>query len=431
MTPENLKTNFQSNLSSYKQEYAKQTAKDMERAVIGFKGPDGVIRELTVDELQNSKEIGLSGEQKEFILTSWQQGSFESGWLSGHSNPGATAKGLSSANTSDRTQIFIDLSENEVKVHNRIASKLSSMEMEGGMIDYIGGTLTVDITNMKGDSFTPGCATVEPKIEIQLTNLSDVAFDLPEKLKVEKKSNAEVFEKIKELGIETNLSAVTNNSSKTKIAQIVLKEVLGPEKALQRIQEHKQDKVFEQIKAANLPAPARGETIQVELNKDPSLAENSPNPKSHQRAVDLYCKAEKNPVLREQFAMKRLDGFLKAHDNTDLNKEKVAKLKEGVVGILTPLCQDKTKEVPIIEKNAEKLIRECAAKVNKTTSLSQAWQKFKDKATNVIANLRGKGNKVKDLLSQYPGIKNVLQENLKNPVTSSRKINNQRTGMSR
>jgi len=78
------------------------------------------VRDVTIEEIRSSAKLGLTGEQRDFILTSWQQGSFESGWLSGL----ATMRGddtciLFPANSGNRTQIFIDASEGRVKVHNQ------------------------------------------------------------------------------------------------------------------------------------------------------------------------------------------------------------------------------------------------------------------------------------------------------------------------
>jgi hypothetical protein len=91
--------------------------------MIGFKGSDGVVRSVRIEEIRSSKELGLTGEQREFILTCWQQGSFESGWLSGlPTMRGDDSRILFPADSSNRTQIFIDASEGGVKVHNRVVT---------------------------------------------------------------------------------------------------------------------------------------------------------------------------------------------------------------------------------------------------------------------------------------------------------------------
>ncbi len=79
-------------------------------------------------------------------------------------------------------------------------------------VDYVEGATTIDITAMKANRFIPGCATAEPKIEFQLTKIApDVAFNLPEGLKVEGVSDhLRVATKVKELGIKASLYAIVN-----------------------------------------------------------------------------------------------------------------------------------------------------------------------------------------------------------------------------
>jgi hypothetical protein len=68
------------------------------------------VRSVTIEEIRSSAKLDLTGEQREFILTSWQQGSFESGWLAGLGMMhGDDSRTLSYAHSVNRTQILIDV----------------------------------------------------------------------------------------------------------------------------------------------------------------------------------------------------------------------------------------------------------------------------------------------------------------------------------
>ncbi|MBA2628872.1 MAG: hypothetical protein H0U78_02410 [Rickettsiaceae bacterium] len=413
----NIKENLTKNLDTYKKEYGDQTLKDHNRAIIGFKDKDGVVRDVTIEEVRSSEKLGLTGEQREFILTSWQQGSFESGWLSGlASMRGDDGRSVFPSDSANRTQIFIDASDG-VKIHNRVVTKLMDMTNpeDPKKVDYVEGATTVDITAMKADTFIPGCATSEPKIEIQLTNLApDIAFNLPEGLKIQGvPDQLRLAEKIKSLGIEANLYAMVNGTPNAERAQGLLAHLVDKkEERDQLVAVYKTNEIFSSIGKIEDPL-VRAEAIILQLEEDKSLSVNSQDPKSHQRAVELYCRAEKDPELRKQFAMEHLDGFLKEQKSTNLNDAMVGKMQEAVVSILTPICKNKN-EVVALEKNAAKLVRQCAADVGKSMSWSQSWERFKDKVSDVVGSLVGHRNhSVKEIIAQHPKLKQTLEANLK------------------
>ena len=420
-----IKANLNGNLDIYKKEYGDQTLKDHNRAMIGFKGSDGVERSVTIEEISSSKELGLSREQREFILTCWQQGSFESGWLSGLATMrGGDSGMLFPAQSVNRTQIFIDASEGGVKVYNRVVTQLMDMTDPENpkKVDYVEGAITIDITDMKGDRFIPGCATTEPKIEFQLTKVaSDIAFNLPEGLKVEDvPDHLRVAGKVKELGINAALYSIVNNTPDASKAQGLLGGVVSKETAAELIADARKkhvDEIFSRIGKIEDPF-VRAEAIILQLEEDKNLLVDSPDPKFHQRAVELYCKAEKDPELRKQFAMEHLDGFLKQQKSTSLNDEMVGKMQEAIVSILSPICKDQ-KEKSVLEKNAAKLVRQCAEDVGKKMSWSQAWERFKDSVSDIVGSLINVDNPIKKIIAEHPKLKQTLESNLKSTHTKS------------
>ena len=170
--------------------------------------------------------------------------------------------------TQNRTQIFIDASDG-VKIHNRLVTKLMDMTNpeDPKKVDYVEGATTVDITAMKADTFIPGCATSEPKIEIQLTNLApDIAFNLPEGLKTQGiPDQLRLAEKIKSLGIEANLYAMVNGTPNAERAGGLLTHLVdNKEQRDQLVTVYKTNEIFSSIGKIEDPL-VRAEAIILQL----------------------------------------------------------------------------------------------------------------------------------------------------------------------
>ena len=116
--------------------------------------------------------------------------------------------------------------------------------------------------------------------------------------------------------------------------------------------------------------------------------------------------------------MEHLDGFLKQQKSTTLNDKMVAKMQEAVVSILSPICKDQ-KEKSALEKNAAKLVRQCAADVGKKMSWSQAWERFKDRVSDIVGSLICSDNSIKKIIAEHPKLKQTLESNLKSTHTKS------------
>lgn len=128
-----FKKSFEKNIHKYKEPYKAQTTADHNRGAILYKGPDGKTRHLTVEELMNSEEVNLSGEQRDFVQSSWQQGAFFCGWFNGLPQSarmqGANdTRNLVPYNSPNFTQTFIDASDGNVKVYNRLEASLIDVE---------------------------------------------------------------------------------------------------------------------------------------------------------------------------------------------------------------------------------------------------------------------------------------------------------------
>jgi hypothetical protein len=133
--------------------------------------------------------------------------------------------------------------------------------------------------------------------------------------------------------------------------------------------------------------------------------------------MQAYCMVEHDPVKRDKFASTQLDKFSETCTGKLDNEEK-ERIKQVVIDIMKPLCKDKNEEKDL-EKNAGKLVRECASQAGITKSWSQAWSKFKDNIGNVVNYIMGKENEVSKIMSRNPEITETLKNAMKSASESA------------
>lgn len=233
-----FKKSVEDNIQKYKEPYKGQTAEDHNRGAILYKGVDGKTRHLTVEELMTSKEVNLSEEQRGFIQTSWQQGSFFCGWFNGLppssriQDPNDN-RNLIPYNSPNFTQTFIDASGDNVKVYNRLESSLidvDSMEIK----PFFEASVTVDITDLKGEQFNPGIGSAKPKISFDITELDEsLSLKVPESLNVSPLDD-NISEYIKQEAAVGYIYMLNNNVDKGR-AWNSIKTLIGDEKASEYI----------------------------------------------------------------------------------------------------------------------------------------------------------------------------------------------------
>ncbi|XVN41118.1 MAG: hypothetical protein RCO49_00390 [Rickettsia endosymbiont of Argas persicus] len=196
-TTESLKEKLTADLTAYKKKFTNQTAKDIgskdaEPSKVGreevfFKDTNGNTKILTKETLLQEKS--LTGEQKDFIVSMWYQGRFGTGWFmeAGKEFKQQLIDNMGDVDlNSDKDFLMIDMSENgQVKVRSRLTANIvPNVEDMSKKISYAQGVLEVDISDLKGDKFTPGCSTAEPKINFYISEFNkDYKYPLPEDLK--------------------------------------------------------------------------------------------------------------------------------------------------------------------------------------------------------------------------------------------------------
>lgn len=55
-------------------------------------------------------------------------------------------------------------------------------------------------------------------------------------------------------------------------------------------------------------------------------------------------------------------------------------------------------------------------------SWSQAWERFKDRVSDIVGSLIRSDNSIKKIITQHPKLKQTLQSNLKNTDTTTKTI---------
>jgi hypothetical protein len=293
----------------------------------------------------------LSAEQRGFIAT-WNQANFDSGWVTSLvPQEKAIEQNTLIEGSKVRNPILIDLSSAQVKLYNSVDMIAYNIH-SGAKNLHSKATLEIDVSNLKGQEYNP-CTTTSPfKITAIVTELDpSLPFDV----------NAAPRQ---EISPEMHHS-LRKDCMRGKLAGLI---------------------------APSIPPEAKNNYL---INLVAEISASEDNRK-------MYC-----DVATEQF-----DKFSKTYTGILDSKEK-ERIKKVVIDIMTPLCKDdKAKEV--LEKNAGKLVRECAAQAGVKQSWSQAWSKFKDGIGNLINYITGKENPVKKIMADNPDVTEVLKKSMQN-----------------
>ena len=342
-----LRETLSSTLQAYKSKLEAQTALDKERMIYLVKDSDGEVQPITdIDRLKDK----LSAEQRGFIIGTWNQATFDSGWVT-RIMPQEKAIEQNKLIEGDkvRNPILIDLSGGQVKLYNSVDMITQSIT-SGDKAIHSKATLELDISGLKGTEYNP-CATTNPfTIKAIVTELDpSLPFDVNETST--KETSPAMHDYVRQNCIEGKLYGVINETNLDKKTRY-------------------QERLAAEINAS-------------EDNRK------------------MYC----------DVAAERFDKFSKTSTGILGSKEK-ERIKQVVIEFMTPLCKD-AKEKAALETNAGKLVRECASQAGVTQSWSQAWSKFKDSIGNFVNYIIGKENAVTKIIKNNTEITEALKNSMK------------------
>lgn len=197
-TTTELKKSLDGYLADYKEKAREQTEKDIGSAT--EKGRDCILfkdqssKTIIIDIKELDKIDTLTGEQKDFIKSSWHQGTYGVGNAVMSSFTGNYQKeveklypeGNHDLNRGNRNFLFIDTSKKGViEVSSRANIGIfSDLENRQKSDDYAEIVMKVDVSALKGEEYIPGCASNEPKITICVSEFhQDIRYEIPKDLK--------------------------------------------------------------------------------------------------------------------------------------------------------------------------------------------------------------------------------------------------------
>lgn len=402
ITINEVKTKLIEDLTAYKEKSTKQTTKDIgavktvgnrqeleiAREEVFFKDSQGNTKILNKENF--STEISLTGEQQDFIFSMWNQGTFGVGWFmdAGEKfqqqlmdNGGAIDL------NSNRDFLMIDTSEEgKVKIRSRLtANIIPDRENRDEKVNYAQGVLEVDISDLKGDKFTPGCSIAEPKINFYISEFSnDYKYEIPEGLKV---TQSLEHDKIRKQMMEDKKQAcideIIKNGPNSQKAQSSLSELTGLDENI--LADFKENKILEGLKKVtiseiqNLPQEAKIEALAVKCH-------NEINIDKEERTI---------------FAKLQLLKYCDKQDIKFLDSKETERLRTGIMSILDPII-DEPKEKDNLSKNIKGVIRSCANQENISMS-------FKQKLKNII-EIIFKAKDIKKTISQFQDITQFAKE---------------------
>lgn len=434
-------------IDNYKNSGTAQSERDFKRAEILYKGSDGVVKEITLQELQESQDLALSNEQREFLVTSWQQGNFRSGSTAiyGGHKFSSNSTGMI-FDGGGRCDILIDAS-NGTKVHSRYFSTFAeSQNIDEERVPCFDSTISVDISNMTGDKFIPGCSSA-PQILINMHKFDPAVsvLDVPEGLKVTRSYAREEIDNVKKDFASGSLNMICSQYTKKDIsAQLSQKtldtkfargwhnitETLGLDNALDSIikEVYSQNSDNKSLKTEPDIQSSANEVIMEDIldivkRARSGVVDSSSLHESQsltlQKAVNHFCKVEVDPILREKFAGKCLDMFFSEQQGNIYDKNVQKAVEEEVTSILLPLCNDKNKkEKATLKKNTSAMVKKLVSQYNNKKGWYGAWESFKNTVSNVVGYLTGQNRKVEKLISSYPEITRSLKRHLSDSALS-------------
>ncbi|KJW06635.1 hypothetical protein OTUT144_1331, partial [Orientia tsutsugamushi str. UT144] len=433
-------------IDNYKNSGTAQSKRDFDRAEILYKGPDGVVKEITLQELQESQDLPLSNEQREFLAASWQQGTFRSGSTAIYGGRKFSSKSTGMIfDGGGRCDILIDAS-NGIKVHSRYFSTFAeSQNIDEKRVPCFDSTISVDISNMTGDKFIPGCSSA-PQILINMHKFDPAVsvLDVPEGLKVTRSYAREEIDNVKKDFASGSLNMICSQYTKKDIsAQLSQKtldtkfargwrnitETVGLDNALDSIikEVYSQNSDNKSLKTEPDIQSRANEVIMEDIldivERARSGVDSSSLHESQsltlQKAVDQFCKVEFDPILREKFAGKCLDMFFSEQQGNIYDKDVQKAVEEEVTSILSPLCNEKDKkEKATLKRNTSAMVKKLVSQYNNKKGWHGAWEIFKKKVSNVIGYLTGRNSKVEKLMSAHPEITRSLKRHLSDSALS-------------
>ncbi|WP_341790049.1 hypothetical protein [Rickettsia endosymbiont of Polydrusus tereticollis] len=411
ITSENIAASLENRLNAYKQVVQGQTTKDIggtitdingntaqvdPRAEILFKDKSGNTRIINAETIKN--ESSLTGEQKDFITTLWHQGTFGAGWFPINAftkNFQGKMEQFYPNGTPDmnreRDFLMVEVAEgNKVIVRSRSNMGIHiDPTSSDESVDYAQGVLEVDITNLKGKDFIPGCASKMPKMNVYISEFNkDIRYDLPKKLKISQDvTNDNIRQTLFDDKKIAYINEIIAGTPKADVALESLSQITGlDEKTLNNFQEQG---ILVGLK-------------KIELREIQSLPEDA---KIESLAVKCFKNTHKNSEERKNFAKEQLDKYCDKTNVKILDDKEIKRLKTGIISILEPIIKDE-KEKATLEANIGAALRKCAKMANKEMSFGQKWRSI---VIDPIKQLFKK-DKLEAIIDKHPEIVKAFKQ---------------------
>lgn len=260
-----VKTNLEKNIAEFKNTLHTQTDIDLQtRANIFLKDSTGKVSKWSYEELEKTNL--LNDAQKDFIKTSWNQGTFEGGWiLSSHPSIEDKNKQKSLLSAQGRASLIIDTTGDTVKLINFANCTATSMDTTSPKKEpFIQGAMTVDIGNLNGTQFVPGCM-----------DKMNITFDITEKTSKLEFSIPKELNTVKSTMSHEKTNSLSNSIDEYYISMLDSKDTI--EKSLKNIELTKGERSFafiietlgkqtiQQINPRDHPLIALDESLQESL----------------------------------------------------------------------------------------------------------------------------------------------------------------------
>lgn len=370
------------------------TDKDLPRTTIMLKDQEGKVQAINADQIDS---LQITGEQKEFIKTSWQQGTFMAGWVATAMTPGTQIKMMDSGmNPKHETyNIMIDLSQSgAVKVRSLDETYMQDVQNPTKTPElHSTGTLEVDISTLTGDKFSPGFGTAKPQITATITEHRE---EFGYQHQGAKTSGTLDPKKLKLDFLEGKINSIQTNHARADLDKESLQKTFEQDPQLLN---DMTTRMIQQNNHTNL------KTL-TEVVGYQSMT----NAVGHKKMTEVYCAIEKDPQKQKEFANNQI-AAMSSLSRGVLDGPEKERIKNNLINIMAPLCKN-DKELNNLQQNAGKLVRECSVQAGVNMSWGESFNRFKDKVSDFVSSAFQGESKLQKILNAHPEIVQTLKKSM-------------------
>ncbi len=450
VTAEQLENKVKTTQIDYKQALSNQFLADVTRSsvvyidenneskFINFDIENGMSSENKAALVKNELEkMNLTGEQMDFIMTTWSQSLFRDGAPYFYLNKHLKNEDLpfNPYNPKNSTSLIIDQSNSGATIlYNRCNFPLTAMEKDeygymmptGEIVDGAETLIGIDVTNLQGHEYTPGIASADVDMHFNFSSLNDqIKFtDINTEYAQNKYKTANILKKqVLQAAIKSTdpvLNKFDNISLEGLKGEKAIITEIANESAGSQINDYIKNYLAEN---SDLQKLTNQELKNITLDKEIELFESQEIKKENdelKNKITEFLNSRKNKKLRTNQIIEGVQNIMGADGS--IPQEDIQKIKNGIYGLVWE-CRRKEQAMKPDYKSQIISLRSYFTDpaINYTSSVIETIEnkpdtyigKFFNKIKSITSYIVPKAAVKKDtnaFKDQYPEITNIIKQ---------------------